>query len=400
MLDLLALATFGCLLGTLTGLAPGLHVNTVAVIGLAAFPLLGLSPIQFAVAMVAMAVTHSFLDFIPSIFLGVPEEDTALSVLPAHRLVLEGKALDAVKLTALGSLLGLGFALLLLAPTLAVIPALYGWLRGSVVYVLAAAVLVLVWVEGTKKRMLLAATSFTLSGCLGVLMFDLGILSPTQVMFPAFAGLFGISNLLVSMNSPTGNVPQHKATFLRVRRNHLSAGFLGALAGLLVGLLPAMSPSQLGILLCGLIGSDVGTFLVYLSAINTSDAIFSFVSLYTIDNARSGVATMVGKVLDIGEGELILLAGAAAYAAAYATAAHLRIGRAAVGFVGKVDYRILSAATMLLVFSLVWLFTGWFGFLLTILATAIGLVPILAGVSRTHCMGVLLVPTMLYFLNL
>jgi len=121
-LDILALAILGCLLGIMTGLAPGVHVNTVAVVGLSVFPHLSISPIQFAVVMVAMTVTHSFLDFIPAIFLGAPEEATALSVLPAHRLLLQGKALDAVKLTALGSLLGLGFALLLMAPTLILIP--------------------------------------------------------------------------------------------------------------------------------------------------------------------------------------------------------------------------------------------------------------------------------------
>lgn len=400
VLDILALAILGCLLGIITGLAPGVHVNTVAVVGLSVFPHLSLSPIQFAVVMVAMTVTHSFLDFIPAIFLGAPEEATALSVLPAHRLLLQGKALDAVKLTALGSLLGLGFALLLLAPTLAIIPAIYYGLRGYIGYVLAAAVVVLVLREREKHKIVWAAGIFLLSGCFGLLMFDLRILSTTQVLFPAFAGLFGISNLINSLKEKATKIPQSKFTSVRIKPAHLSAGFFGALAGLLVGLLPAMSPSQLGVLMSSLIGTEVGTFLVYLSAINTSDAIFSFVSLYTINNPRSGVATMVGKVLDLGFDELLLLCGVTAFSAVFATFLHLRLGRIALDFVGRIDYRLLSIATLALVFSLLYLLTGWFGVLLAVLATAIGLLPILSGVSRTHCMGALLLPTIFYYVGL
>lgn len=399
MLDYIILTTVGCFLGTITGLTPGLHVNTVAVIGLALFPYLSITPLQFAVVMVAMAVTHSFLDFIPAIFLGAPEEETALSVLPAHRLLLEGRALDAVKLTALGSLLGLGFAIILLWPTLILIPGIYFWLRGSVVYLLIAAVFVLVVREKTKNRIFWALITFLLSGFFGLLMFRLQILSPTQVLFPAFAGLFGISNIVYSLKSKTTKVPQNKVTSIRVKRIHVYAGFFGALAGLLVGLLPAISPSQLGILLCSIFDSDVGGFLVYISAINTSDAIFSFVSMYTINNPRSGVATMVGRIIDLGFSEMLLLAGVTAVSCLFATIMHLYAGRYMIDFMEKIDYCIASKITIFLVVFLVWFFTGWFGVLLMAHATAIGLIPILTGVSRTHCMGVLLIPTILYFFS-
>jgi TctA family transporter len=47
---------------------------------------------------------------------------------------------------------------------------------------------------------------------------------------------------------------------------------------------------------------------------------------------------------------------------------------------------------------LVFLFTGFFGLGLAFLCTIIGLLPIMSGVSRTHLMGVLLIPTISYFL--
>ncbi|MBU0762952.1 MAG: tripartite tricarboxylate transporter permease, partial [Candidatus Altiarchaeota archaeon] len=108
----------GCLFGVVTGLTPGLHVNTVCVMGLSMYSRIGVDELEFALAMVCMSVTHTFLDYIPAIFIGVPEESTALSVLPTHRLVLEGKAFDAVKITATGSLLGLVYSIVLMVPML------------------------------------------------------------------------------------------------------------------------------------------------------------------------------------------------------------------------------------------------------------------------------------------
>lgn len=141
------LSLAGCLLGVLTGLTPGLHVNTVCLLGLSIYPTLNLDPLAFSIVMVAMAVTHTFLDFIPAIFLGVPEEATALSVLPTHRMLLAGKALDAVRITAYGSLLGLVSSMVLVVPALYLIPKIYAAIRRFVVYLIIACVLILIFRE-------------------------------------------------------------------------------------------------------------------------------------------------------------------------------------------------------------------------------------------------------------
>lgn len=104
MIEYLGFAVLGIGLGTFTGLIPGVHVNNIAplMVGLTAGS--ALDPYQGTSLIVAMMITHTFLDFIPSTFLGVPNKDTALSVLPAHKFVLKGKGYEVIKLTALGSL--------------------------------------------------------------------------------------------------------------------------------------------------------------------------------------------------------------------------------------------------------------------------------------------------------
>ena len=88
---LLAALFIGVCIGSLTGLIPGFHVNNVALI------LLGVSPALLAIGIplsaaagiiVATGVVHTFLNYIPSALIGAPGADTALALLPGHRMLL------------------------------------------------------------------------------------------------------------------------------------------------------------------------------------------------------------------------------------------------------------------------------------------------------------------------
>lgn len=134
LLVLLLVAYFslaGALLGILSGLAPGIHVNTFALLLVAFYsPIqdslswicgtfgvdVALIPMLVSAMIVSAAVVHSFVDFIPSVFLGAPDESQVLSVLPGHRLLLAGKGLDAVRCAAVGSLVGALIAVMLIVP--------------------------------------------------------------------------------------------------------------------------------------------------------------------------------------------------------------------------------------------------------------------------------------------
>jgi len=400
MIEYIFLALAGCAIGVVTGLIPGLHVNTVAVMGFGTYMALGLTPMQFVIILIAVSITHAFLDYIPAIFLGAPEEDTALSILPAHRLFVQGRAFEAVKLTATGSLLGLGAGLLLLLPALYVIPTIYHASRGFIAYVLIIAVVLLIAQEKSFRGIKWAVLIFLLSGWLGLLSLDhQGFLSPSDILFPVFAGLFGLSNLLDSFKSKVSSIPQDEYIKVGLEKRFIGAGFLGAISGALIGVLPAISPSQMGSLISEKAKLDAKNFLVFLSAINTSDAIYSMLALYTINNPRSGVAVIIGKVIDINFDTVLLLVGVMAFSAFFAVVVHIQIGKRMSRLVEKINYRKLCMASFIFILLMVYAFTGLFGLLLALLCTVIGLLPIMSGVSRTHLMGVLLLPTILFFLG-
>ena len=106
----LAALIIGILLGTLTGLIPGFHVNNVALILLALSPALlelGIPLYAVAAIIVSTGTVHTFLNYIPSALIGAPDGDTALSLLPGHRMLLTGHATRGVAWSARGSQLGM-----------------------------------------------------------------------------------------------------------------------------------------------------------------------------------------------------------------------------------------------------------------------------------------------------
>lgn len=109
----------GLILGAISGLIPGLHLNNFASLLLAASPqlmALGLMPFQISCMILAASISQTFFDSIPAVFLGAPDSETALTVLPGNRLMLEGRGVEAVRLSALGSAGSILISLLLMAP--------------------------------------------------------------------------------------------------------------------------------------------------------------------------------------------------------------------------------------------------------------------------------------------
>ena len=76
----------------------------------------------------------------------------------------------------------------------------------------------------------------------------------------------------------------------------------------------------------------------------------------------------------------------------------LKVGKIFARRFANVPYALVIKLTISLVVILVFLFTGVVGILILIVATFIGLLPVNWGVRRSHCMGILLIPIILYFL--
>src|SRR3989338_9071935 len=107
LLEIIIPLLLGIVAGTFTGLTPGVHINLVAVLLLTLSTKINLPIFSIVVFIISMATTHTFLDFIPSVFLGAPDPSTVLTVLPGHRYLIKGKGFEAVMLSIYGSITGL-----------------------------------------------------------------------------------------------------------------------------------------------------------------------------------------------------------------------------------------------------------------------------------------------------
>ncbi|MCJ7720160.1 MAG: tripartite tricarboxylate transporter permease, partial [Candidatus Hadarchaeum sp.] len=129
MLELLAFIALGIAMGIVTGILPGIHVNNLSPMLMALAVASVFAPMSLAAAIMAMTITNTFISYIPSTFLGAPEPGSELSVLPAHRLLMQGKGCEAVELAAIGCFGGLVLSVALVLPMSLLMGPTYKMLR-------------------------------------------------------------------------------------------------------------------------------------------------------------------------------------------------------------------------------------------------------------------------------
>lgn len=401
MFEILCIAFIGIFAGIITGLIPGVHINLVSILlvslSVMLYPLL--SPIAIGVFIISMGVTHTFLDVIPSVYLGAPDADQALSALPGHRLLLEGKGFEAVKLATIGSLVCLILTVLLIPLLVLILSFLYSSVANYIGYILLSVVLFMILKEGNLRNILLSTFIFMLSGILGIIV--LSIYNLNQPLFPMLSGLFGISTLLISLLENSVIPIQSFKESIVIKPIILIRAFLaGTISGILTGIFPGLGSAQAGILGSEISG-DIGDygFIVLIGGINTVNFIFSLATFFVLGKARNGaVVSLMDIVGSISLNELIfylsivlIVGGIAAYLALY-------LSRFFSSFIMKLNYRFLCIFIIFLILVMTIYFSGIIGFFVLFTATSIGLLPQLLSVKRSHSMGCLMLPIILFFL--
>lgn len=393
---LLALAFIGVGigLGTLTGLTPGLHVNTVAVVlGAVAADVPG-PPHLVGASMLAAGVTHSFLDVIPTLAIGVPDAAMAVTALPGHRLVLGGRGREALRLSTLGSASAILAAVVLGIPVTMAMQSVAPVLDRYLAVVLGAVALALLVTERGSRATVGGALSLAASGILGVATLDLptgGVVPVGSTLLPLLSGLFGIPVLIYAYDGG-GLPPQGSPTVAASPVTVLGWGFVGAVAGALVAYVPGVSAAVAAALSFAVVPRDTGArgFVTTVSGVNTGNAIFALFALVAMGAPRTGVLVAFERARLPPNVPLLLVA--MALAAAVSAILVPTLGDRYLAVVGTLDSRHLTAGVGTLVVGLVGLTTGLVGIGLLVVATVVGMLPVRYGARRVHLMGVLLVP--------
>ena len=387
----LAYVLFGVVLGTCSGLTPGLHANNFALLLASVVPSLPGPTTALGAAMLAAGVVHTFLDVVPALALGVPDPATAAVTLPGHRLVLDGRGREALRLSALGSGLAVVVALLAAVPVTHAVEAVYPTLRRHLPVLFAAVGAFLVATEPTWRRRGAAVVALGVAAGLGWLVLDLEPTGPVAaggVLAPLFAGLFG-APVLIEALSGEGVPPQADPTVTLDPRTVLGTASAGAGAGALVGYLPGVSAAVGTVLVLPAVPGESGArgFLVASSGANTANTVFALFALLALGTPRTGVMVAMDRAGTAASTGVLL--GTVPLAAAVGFALVVSVGDAYLRTVGRLDYARVCLATGGLLVVLAYLFAGGLGLAIFALAAVVGLLPPTLRVRRVHLMAVL-----------
>ncbi len=386
----------GIAFGLIAGLVPGVHINLVSSLVLAgsAYLLEIFSVRELGVFIVAMGITHAFVEVVPSIFLGAPDDTTALVMLPGHKMLHEGLGYDAVRFATIGAL-GCLLSTLALFPVLIMsFPSLFRTIKPAIGWLILGLVIVLIAKE--KKDWWKALIVFSLTGALGFIV--LKKLTLEQPLLPLLSGLFGASSLALSLFERT-KIPVQIGRFARLDKKEGIKGILGGLVGgTLVTLFPGLGPGHAGALATAIFRSTGRTYLVLVGGLHTADFLASITTLVALGKARNGALAVLEQLMHVTAGDLWLFGSTALIAGLIAAGLALICAKGFSGIIERVNYPILSSSVLVFLAVLVALISGWKGIIVLIASSLIGLLAPLLKVSRAHAMGCLLVPTLTYYL--
>lgn len=415
MIELVIACFMGILIGTMTGMIPGIHVNTAGAILFASstFLLKFISPEFLCVIMVAMSIAHALIEFVPSMLLGVPQEGTATSILPGHRMVLQGRSKEVIRIVSVG---GFGAIIVTIAmlPVFAVaLPILHDLTKPFTWAILLFVSIYLTYrLTRTTRDFLWSLLLFVLSGILGWIIFQTPISSGVSLMC-TFSGLFGISTILFSLNDSSTIPHQNPFYELDLDWGKFKSIFAGGITGAILGFLPGFGPAQGTVIAQAASGTndndddDTVNFLLATSGLNVSDCLFSLIAIYIIGNPRSGIAVYMSYLISqMTLNHLAIFIFASLIAVSVSLVVSLKLGDSFSRLMSGVDYKKLSIGVILLQILILYIFIFYYkaplGYmtLALITSTAMGMLPHYIGVGKSHLMGVLIIPAIVIYLQM
>lgn len=395
----ICLATvLGILTGIFTGITPGVHINLISVlmISFSSVLLAITSPVVLCSYLIALAITHTFLDALPSIYLGAPDEAQALNVLPGHRLLHRGEGHNALLCTVIGALGALILGVILFPAFIFSMGKVYPYVKGIMGYLLALIMIFMIGRE--KKKWLQSLVCFLMAGCLGLIVFSIPNLN--QPLLPLLSGMFGFSLLLVSLAQKSKIPVQKLDQPLNLSNKNMGKAVSGAtFMGFIAAFLPGFGSSQAAIVATNIVG-DIGDegFITLVGGINTANMLISIGAAYMIHKARSGAIVTVNYLLgEMTLNQTILFVGVALVAGGVAALITMKLSKVFARYIVKVNYNRLILGILIFVSLMTFYFDGFIGAMILLTSTAIGLIASHWEIGKNHLMGCLIVPVILYF---
>jgi putative membrane protein len=143
--------------------------------------------------------------------------------------------------------------------------------------------------------------------------------------------------------------------------------------------------------------------IAILSAVNTAVTVMVLGFLYIIGRSRSGATLALKMMYPIDKwieldptADFIRLLALTIAAGLMAVPIMRHVGKGILKLHETIPLQSMVLGVIIFVVALVWLSTGWIGIGVLIIGTIMGLMPPRIGIRRSHGMGIILVPIMIY----
>ena len=372
ILEIMITFFIGVLAGTITGLIPGIHINLVATILLSTLAITSLPINQAITFIVAMAITHTFIDFIPSVYAGAPDSDTALSTLPGHKFLAKGLGHHAILLTLTGSIISIILLLLIIPLFIFAIPKIYPFIQKMLGFLLVWISIFLITQK--KEGRLQSLIIFILAGFLGIGVLNANIKDPF------------IPKQIISK-------------YFFSKKEIIKPIVVTTIISPICALFPGLGSSQAAIIGSKLIKNITREeFLILMGSINTLIMASSFFILFILQKSRTGAANAISQIGSLNQSNIILISIVILFSSIIAIPLTIEISKTCAKHIHKINYQKLSILILGILTTVVFLFSGYLGLLIFSISTILGLTCIEFGASKSLLMAALLVPTILFYL--
>lgn len=383
MLVVITAVLVGVACGVVTGLIPGIHTNLVAsLLPVVVGGSFGAS--WTAVFLISMGVTHTVTSVLPNVYLGVCEGDDVVNVLPAHRLVGEGRGGDAVVANVFGGVVAAVLGALYFSGVAAVIGSVYGVVESYLPALLVVASLYLVGRAGSWLR---GVVVVGLSAGLGWAVLSS---SMRHALFPLLSGLFGVPLLVSSSGESVSGEDGCEGVSLGVCRS----GVIGSVLGLVTSMLPGLGSGVAASFGARFVRDVPETYLGLTGAVDTADFYLSLATLWVVDKARNGVVVVLSRVMgEVSFGVLVVVGVVAVGLAGLVT---LWLQPVMPSVFRVVPYEAVSFGVVALLVGVAALLSGVRGLAVFGVASFLGFYVHRCGVPKISMMACIVVPVLVF----
>ncbi len=420
-LTILVFTLLGTCVGGLISMIPSLHIYNTAGIALILWASIQNVIPYSAIApfFLSLVVAYAFLNTLPMTLIGAPDESATVTILPGTKYLMTGRGYEAVAITGIGSLMGLGILVLAAPVIFHIVPVLHKILAPHLHWVIACIIVYMLMSEWPKgeglgdtifqrlrhawSNLFAGLLTFSFAGILGLIVTSRTLVDPSagfQNIMPVFIGLFAIPGALQHLLSRESIPDQYVCSSVEVTRDDLGLSALqGTIAGGLAAYLPAVT-AGIGGIIAGHAVARRGDRLFIISG-GVSKVLYyvgAFLLLYLVTPltssgiGRGGLAIILKPILQPISRELPLMLGVVLFSGCLSFLLMLVCARWMIGVLARVDYRIFYWCTLpVLIFLVAWI-TGPGGLALMAIASCIGAIPVFYHCRRSNSMAVLLVP--------